>query len=111
MTGRTGGGRFYLTVRDEGVGISEENLTRVLEPFHQDTDPTQAQAEGVGLGLSIVDALVKMHGGLVQVESERAVGTAMTVDFALADLSGGAGTEVGDAAERTYDDAAALDVA
>ncbi len=108
VVGRVDGGRYYLTVRDEGIGISKENLMRVLEPFHQDTDPTRPQAEGVGLGLSIVDALVKMHGGSIQVESERSVGTAMTVDFGLADLVDDVPT---DRAYQTYRSAEALGVA
>ena len=77
-------GRLYLTVRDQGVGIAETELRRVLEPFHQEADASRQQSDGVGLGLSIVNALVRMHGGEVEVVSLKSVGTAVTVSFAIA---------------------------
>ncbi len=84
ISGRTDAGRYHLSVQDQGVGIEAANLHQVLEPFHQEADPTRQQADGVGLGLSIVDALTKMHGGVVRLESEPGVGTTVTVDFPLA---------------------------
>ncbi len=76
--------RLYLTVRDRGVGIAETNLKRVLEPFQQEDDASCRRAEGTGLGLSIVAALVRMHGGSVDLRSEKSVGTEVTVSFPLA---------------------------
>ena len=83
--GRVDGKRLYLTVRDRGIGIAEDNLTRMLEPFQQEEDPTRRQIEGTGLGLSIVDALVRMHDGSVDLRSQKFVGTEVTVSFPLVD--------------------------
>lgn len=109
ILGRRIDGRLHLTVRDEGVGIARANLARVLEPFHQEVDPSRRQTEGVGLGLSIVDALVRMHGGATRMSSELGVGTAVTVDFALADAAESwnqAGGQRTWAAEANRDDVA-----
>ena len=77
-------GRLHLTVRDRGIGIADDNLRRMLEPFRQEVDPRRKRSEGTGLGLSIVDALVCMHGGSVELRSEKSVGTEVTVSFPLA---------------------------
>ena len=77
--------RLYLTVRDQGIGIAEDNLERMLEPFQQEEDSTRHRSEGTGLGLSIVDALVRMHDGSVDLRSEKSVGTEVTVSFPLVD--------------------------
>lgn len=67
-------GRYAeLVVRDAGVGISEEDLKRLFEPFF--TRKTQ----GHGLGLSAVQGIVKRHGGAILVESHPGRGTAFTV--------------------------------
>ena len=79
--------RLHLTVRDRGDGIEEANLRRVLEPFHQETDASRHRSDGVGLGLAIVEALVRLHGGRVQIESRKSVGTSVTVSFALARIA------------------------
>ena len=84
VTDRIRDGRLYLTVRDQGIGIAETELRRVLEPFHQEADASRQQSDGVGLGLSIVNALVRMHGGEVEVASLKSVGTAVTVSFEIA---------------------------
>ena len=84
VTDKVRDGRLYLTVRDQGVGIAENELQRVLEPFHQEADASRQQSDGVGLGLSIVNALVRMHGGEVEVASLKSVGTAVTVSFEIA---------------------------
>ncbi len=59
-----------IRVRDTGVGISPEMLSRVFEPFAQ-ADTTLARSKGgLGLGLAMVKGLVELHGGAVSVESE-----------------------------------------
>jgi signal transduction histidine kinase len=66
-----------VTVRDTGVGIPPDQLSRVFEAFYQvDAGPTRRHG-GAGLGLSIVKNLVKAHGGDVWAESEVGVGTAV----------------------------------
>ena len=58
-----------LTVRDEGPGIAAADLERVFEPFHRGADAVDDES-GAGLGLAIVAAVVKAHGGTVSAASE-----------------------------------------
>ncbi len=58
-----------VTVADNGVGIPQEALKRIFEPFEQVEDHMTRQHSGMGLGLSIVKGLVELHGGRVWAES------------------------------------------
>lgn len=70
-----------VTVRDTGIGIAPEQLSRIFEAFVQvDAGPTREHG-GAGLGLSIVRSLVTAHGGEVWAESE--VGHGTSVHFTL----------------------------
>ncbi len=63
------GGRLAIEVADEGIGVPEEALRRIFERFGR-ADPSRTRsAGGVGLGLAIVDAIVKAHGGRCLVRS------------------------------------------
>jgi len=75
------GGRPTLTVSDTGIGMTEEEVQVALTPFQQVENPFTREHEGTGLGLPIVKALVELHGGYLQVESERGVGTRVTVSL------------------------------
>ncbi|MEX2147422.1 MAG: HAMP domain-containing sensor histidine kinase [Candidatus Rokuibacteriota bacterium] len=61
-----------FTVRDTGVGIPPDKLHEIFQPFTQLRAPGGRQAEGLGLGLALVDRLVKLHGGHIRVSSEGA---------------------------------------
>ena len=72
-------GAVELQVRDTGVGIPEEHREHVFERFHR-IESTQARTyEGTGIGLALVEELVKMHGGTVRVKSAVGVGSTFTV--------------------------------
>ncbi|HVH44456.1 MAG TPA: GAF domain-containing sensor histidine kinase, partial [Labilithrix sp.] len=76
---RAVGANFELFVRDTGVGIPEAELTRVFERFHR-LDTTRGRTlEGSGIGLALVEELVKLHGGSVRVESALGRGSTFTV--------------------------------
>jgi signal transduction histidine kinase len=64
----TGAGELVLSVKDTGIGIAPELLTRVFEPFTQG-DRGSAQP-GLGLGLALARRLVEMHGGHIDVHSD-----------------------------------------
>ena len=75
-------GGVAITVHDHGKGILGEDLHRVLEPFAQIAmqESTVATA-GVGLGLPIVKAIIELHGGHIEIESEPIQGTSVTLVF------------------------------
>jgi PAS domain S-box-containing protein len=72
-------GAVELQVRDTGVGIPEEHREHVFERFHR-IESTQARTyEGTGIGLALIEELVKLHGGSVRVESAIGAGSTFTV--------------------------------
>jgi two-component system, cell cycle sensor histidine kinase DivJ len=78
-----GGGALELSVADTGIGIAEPDLARLGRPYEQAGDVTQ-QAQGTGLGLSLVRALAELHGGDMAIESRLGEGTAVTVRLPVA---------------------------
>ena len=64
-----------LRVEDEGVGITRDNLPRIMDPFFS----TKHDSGGVGLGLAISSTIVKQHGGTMQFTSEPGKGTTAEV--------------------------------
>jgi PAS domain S-box-containing protein len=76
--------RVTLVVQDSGVGLSEEERSRLFRPFSQADSSTTRRFGGTGLGLSIVRRLVELMGGSVTVESELGRGSTFTVELTLA---------------------------
>ncbi len=75
-------GRLWMSVSDTGIGIPEDALERVLEPFRQASSATLTREfEGTGLGLTISKNLMEMHGGALAIESRLGVGTKVTISF------------------------------
>jgi signal transduction histidine kinase len=72
-----------LSVRDTGIGIPDEEKTRVFDAFYQVDSGTTRQAGGTGLGLSIVRRLVEAHRGRVVVEDNTPRGAAFVVTIPL----------------------------
>jgi PAS domain S-box-containing protein len=70
-----------ITVRDTGIGIAESDIERVRQPFQQVDGKLARKHEGTGLGLTICDRLVRLHGGSLTLES--AVGAGTTVRATL----------------------------
>jgi two-component system cell cycle sensor histidine kinase PleC len=80
---RLAGQRLVLTVKDHGIGMSENLLSRIGRPFEQAiNDPAHAR-EGTGLGLSLVRSLVLQHGGTLKIESREGSGTAVICELPL----------------------------
>ncbi len=77
------GREVELVVRDTGVGIAPEELPRVFERFHRIEGQRGRTHEGTGIGLALVDELVKLHGGTAQVESRVGEGSAFRVRIPL----------------------------
>lgn len=66
-------------ISDNGVGIAEEDLSHIFEPFFS----TKHDASGIGLGLAIVHGIVQNHKGKIQVRSEPGAGTTLAVTLPL----------------------------
>ena len=73
-----------ISVRDTGPGMSPEVQEKIFERFYR-ADPSRVRSggEGSGLGLSIVDAIMKAHGGTVTLKSEVGEGTTFTLHFPI----------------------------
>lgn len=72
-------GNAVVRVSDTGLGIPENDLKQILEPFSQLRRPPGLQSEGTGLGLSLVKSMVELHGGNVSIQSRLGDGTTVTV--------------------------------
>jgi PAS domain S-box-containing protein len=73
--------QIQLEVRDTGSGIPPEELPRIFERFHRVRGASGRSYEGSGIGLSLVQELVKLHGGTIAVTSEVDRGTTFTVSI------------------------------
>jgi len=74
-------GELRLSVTDTGVGLDEAEIEKALSPFGQVETSLSRSASGVGLGLTIVDSLVKLHGGRLELFSQKGIGTTATIIF------------------------------
>ena len=79
------GGRSYLrfTVNDTGIGISDEFIDRIYEPFEQSDATSTTVFGGTGLGLAITKNLVGLMGGVIKVRSILGIGSEFTVEVPL----------------------------
>ncbi len=66
---------IYIQFIDTGSGISEEELSRVLQPYYT------TKKEGHGLGMMIVQRIIRDHGGQLEIESRKGQGTVITLQF------------------------------
>ena len=78
---RCGEGGLKITVSDTGIGISEDDIPMVLEPFGQVDNAMTRKFEGTGLGLPLVRAMIRQHDGDFRIDSEVGVGTSVIVTF------------------------------
>jgi PAS domain S-box-containing protein len=76
---REAGAGAELTVRDTGAGIPADELPRLFERFHRVKGARGRSFEGSGIGLALVQELVRLHGGATRVESEVDRGSAFSV--------------------------------
>ena len=72
---------YELLVRDDGIGMSEEFLSRVFDAFERERSSTVSGIQGTGLGLSIVKSLVELMGGSIRINSRLNEGTEVIIQF------------------------------
>lgn len=78
-----GYGCYELTVQDNGIGMSEEFLKRIFQPFEREEDVRTSRIQGTGLGMAIVKNMVSLMMGNIQVESEKNKGSTFRVTVNL----------------------------
>ncbi len=83
ISARAEAAEITFAVEDNGVGISDEDLARVGEPYFQAGRSYDRRHGGTGLGLSIVKGLVRLHGGELRIRSRVGEGTRVTVRLPL----------------------------
>jgi signal transduction histidine kinase len=72
---------YVFQIADTGIGIAPEDIPKALSRFGQVDGDLNRQFEGTGLGLPLTKALVELHGGALDLQSEVGVGTTVTVRF------------------------------
>jgi signal transduction histidine kinase len=75
------GDRVFLQVSDTGIGIPADELSRIFDRFHRVEGARGRTQEGTGIGLALVQELVRLHGGTIGVESTVGRGTTFTVSI------------------------------
>lgn len=76
-------GCFEFVFEDNGIGMSEEFLNQIFEPFARAADSKISKIQGTGLGMPIARNIVRMMGGDIEVESQENIGTRFTVTMLL----------------------------
>ncbi len=74
-------GQLRISVTDTGIGLDEEEIVKALSPFGQVDSTLGRSGSGTGLGLTLVDSLVRMHGGKLELFSQKGLGTTATLIF------------------------------
>jgi signal transduction histidine kinase len=93
-------GHVRMSVSDRGIGISPRDQRRVFEKFVRVETGLVHDVKGAGLGLSLVDQIIRAHGGRVEVQSALGEGSTFTLVLPVAAASAGRSESEGDAGGR-----------
>ncbi|MEM7618514.1 MAG: PAS domain-containing sensor histidine kinase, partial [Pseudomonadota bacterium] len=74
-------GRLRLSVTDTGIGMNDVELEKALSPFGQVEAEHSRSGSGTGLGLTLVKSLIELHGGELEIVSQKGIGTTATLIF------------------------------
>ncbi|MBC8194097.1 MAG: HAMP domain-containing histidine kinase [FCB group bacterium] len=75
------GDRFRLSIQDTGIGISEEYIKRIFDPYTQESEGFTKNFQGIGLGLALSKRYLELNDVELELESEKNVGTTFTLIF------------------------------
>ncbi len=81
-----------ISIMDSGAGMTEEEISIAIKPFGQVESELNRKFEGTGLGLPIAKAYVELHGGQLEIKSEKSVGTTVSVFLPLCQTKGAGST-------------------
>jgi Signal transduction histidine kinase len=68
-----------ISIKDYGIGIPQEELSKIFERFYRVDKARSRETGGSGLGLHIADTIVKLHGGRIEITSEEGIGTLASI--------------------------------
>ncbi len=77
----SGFGAYEITVKDTGIGMSEEFVKHIFEPFEREHTSTISGIQGTGLGMAITKNIVDAMGGTIKVKSEKGKGTEFVINL------------------------------
>ncbi|MCM1273662.1 MAG: response regulator [Clostridium sp.] len=78
-----GYGDFVFTVKDNGIGMTQNFVEHIFEPFEREDSTTKSGIEGTGLGMAITKNIVEMMGGTITVQSDKGKGSEFRVELSL----------------------------
>jgi signal transduction histidine kinase len=74
-------GQLRVSITDTGVGLDEKEIEKALSPFGQIDSALSRKGSGTGLGLTLVDSLIRLHHGRLELFSQKGLGTTATIIF------------------------------
>lgn len=80
-----------ILVKDHGIGIPQEEIENIFERFYRVDKARSRETGGTGLGLHIAKSIVKLHKGIIKINSKEGLGTEVQLLFPLKDTEGGQG--------------------
>jgi len=73
--------RMRVSITDTGIGLTDDELEKAISPFGQIETEHSRTKSGTGLGLTLVKSLIELHGGELEIVSQKAIGTTVTLIF------------------------------
>jgi len=74
-------GQMHISITDTGIGLTDEEIEKALSPFGQVDTSLNKSESGTGLGLTLVQSLMSLHGGSFELFSQKGIGTTATLIF------------------------------
>lgn len=101
----------YISIKDNGIGIPKEKINQIFHRFYQVDSILSRKNEGSGIGLCIVDEIIKMHSGKVKIDSEENKGTTFEIILNLAQDNSMDDDHMEDKTDRSIKDVVKVEMA